>query len=137
MIFQKLEKIENVRKISRVRIKSVLTRSQKKRRKTPLAASPPATSVPPRPAARVASRRRAPVSSRCRTAAGCARHLANWANFQNIFANFWRARSRLYRNQILQENMRWKALAEIYTMHSFAPFWNRILKFYLSRILLE
>ena len=22
--------------------------------------------------------------------------------------------------------MRWKALAEIYTMHSFAPFWNRI-----------
>ena len=37
-----------------------------------------------------------------------------------------RARSRLYRSQILQENMRWKALAEIYTMHSFAPFWNRI-----------
>ena len=33
-----------------------------------------------------------------------------------------RARSRLYRNQILQENMRWKALAKIYTMHSFAPF---------------
>ena len=25
-------------------------------------------------------------------------------------------------SQILQENMRWKALAEIYTMHSFAPF---------------
>ena len=33
-----------------------------------------------------------------------------------------RARSRLYRSQILQVNMRWKALAEIYTMHSFAPF---------------
>ena len=31
------------------------------------------------------------------------------------------ARSQLYRNQILQENMRWKALADIYTMHSFAP----------------
>ena len=31
-----------------------------------------------------------------------------------------RARSRLYRSQILQENMRLKALAEIYTMHSFA-----------------
>ena len=31
-----------------------------------------------------------------------------------------RARSRLYRSQILQVNMRWKALAEIYTMHSFA-----------------
>ena len=24
--------------------------------------------------------------------------------------------------------MRWKALAEIYTKHSFAPFWNRIPK---------
>ena len=35
-----------------------------------------------------------------------------------------RARSRLYRSQILQVNIRWKALAEIYTMHSFAPFSN-------------
>ena len=34
----------------------------------------------------------------------------------------FRARSRLYRSQILQVNIRWKALAEIYTMHSFAPF---------------
>ena len=33
-----------------------------------------------------------------------------------------RARFRLYRSQILQVNTRWKALAEIYTMHSFAPF---------------
>ena len=31
------------------------------------------------------------------------------------------ARFPLYRSQILQENTRWKALAEIYTMHSFAP----------------
>ena len=31
-----------------------------------------------------------------------------------------RARSRLYRSKLLQENMRLKALAEIYTMHSFA-----------------
>ena len=38
------------------------------------------------------------------------------------------ARSRLYRRRFLQVNTRWKALAEIYTMHSFAPFWNRILK---------
>ena len=30
------------------------------------------------------------------------------------------ARSRLYRSQILQVNMRLKALVEIYTMHSFA-----------------
>ena len=32
----------------------------------------------------------------------------------------YRARSRLYRNEILQVNMRLTALAEIYTMHSFA-----------------
>ena len=38
------------------------------------------------------------------------------------------ARSRLYRRRFLQVNKRWKALAEIYTMHSFAPFWNRIPK---------
>ena len=39
-------------------------------------------------------------------------------------AKLWRARSRLYRSQILQVNNRLKALAEIYTMHSFAPFSN-------------
>ena len=33
-----------------------------------------------------------------------------------------RARSRLYQSQILQVNMRWEALAEIYKMHSFARF---------------
>ena len=40
------------------------------------------------------------------------------------FGKLWRARSRLYRSEILQVNIRWKALAEIYTMHSFAPFFN-------------
>ena len=43
-----------------------------------------------------------------------------------------RARSRLYRSQILQVNTRCatlrKALAEIYTLHSFAPFWNPLAK---------
>ena len=34
------------------------------------------------------------------------------------------ARSRLYRRRFLQVNTRWKALAEIYTMDSFAPFSN-------------
>ena len=34
------------------------------------------------------------------------------------------ARYRLYRSQHLLQNMRWKALAEIYTMHSFAPVSN-------------
>ena len=48
-------------------------------------------------------------------------------NFEVPFSRFperFRARSRLYRSQILQVNPRWKALVEIYTMHSFAPFWN-------------
>ena len=39
----------------------------------------------------------------------------------------YRARSLLYRRQILQENMRLKALAEISTMHSFAQLCNLIL----------
>ena len=34
------------------------------------------------------------------------------------------ARSRLYRRRFLQVNTRWKALAEIYTMHPFAPFFG-------------
>ena len=38
----------------------------------------------------------------------------------------WKARSRLYRRRFLQVNTRWKA--EIYTMHSFAPFWNPLAK---------
>ena len=43
--------------------------------------------------------------------------LAKLANFaegiQNV-ANFWRARSRLYQNEILQENMRFAAFFKIY-----------------------
>ena len=58
------------------------------------------------------------------------------------------ARYRLYRSQILQQNMRWKALAEIYTMHSFAPvsnlkifvkicnFFGQNFKFQIARFLL-
>ena len=41
-----------------------------------------------------------------------------------ILTKLDRARSRLYRSQILQVNMRLKALAEIYTMHSFAQLCN-------------
>ena len=54
-------------------------------------------------------------------------------NFEVPFSRFpelFRARSRLYRSQILQVNTRWKALVEIYTMHSFAPFSN--LKFFVK-----
>ena len=34
----------------------------------------------------------------------------------------YKARCRLYRSHNLQVNTRWKAVAEIYTTHSFAPF---------------
>ena len=36
------------------------------------------------------------------------------ANFENNFANFWRARSRLYQNEILQEKMRSTAVFKLY-----------------------
>ena len=45
------------------------------------------------------------------------------------------ARYRLYRSQILQqnnENMRWKALAEIYKMHSFAPLHRSLIKIFVK-----
>ena len=35
-------------------------------------------------------------------------------NFLQNFANFWRARSRLYQNEILQENMRFTAFFKLY-----------------------
>ena len=38
----------------------------------------------------------------------------NALNFSKIFANFWRARSRLYQNEILQENMRSTAFFKLY-----------------------
>ena len=47
-----------------------------------------------------------------------------WGICTRRAGKLYRARSRLYRSQSLQPNIRWKALAEIYTMHSFAPFWN-------------
>ena len=49
-----------------------------------------------------------------------------WGICTRRAGKLYKARSRLYRSQILQVNTRWKALAEIYTMHSFAPLWNRI-----------
>ena len=36
-----------------------------------------------------------------------------------MMSKIWRARSRLYRRQVLQENIRWKALDEIYKIHMF------------------
>ena len=56
------------------------------------------------------------------------RHAARIRSEVNIELNFppklRGARSRLYRRRFLQVTTRWKALAEIYTMHSFAPFSN-------------
>ena len=51
--------------------------------------------------------------------------LCNADNPSSFFPRGWilyMVRSRLYRSQILQVNMRWRALAEIYKMHSFASF---------------
>ena len=47
-----------------------------------------------------------------------------WAICTRRAGNLYNARSRLYRSQLLQVNMRWKALAEIYIMHSFAQLCN-------------
>ena len=38
----------------------------------------------------------------------------NLQNFFENFANFWRARSRLYQNEILQQNMRLTAFFKLY-----------------------
>ena len=44
----------------------------------------------------------------------------------------FRARSRLYRSQILQVNIRWKALVEIFTIHFFAPWSYLVLSFKIA-----
>ena len=53
---------------------------------------------------------------------------STWAICPRRAGKLYKARSRLYRSQSLQVNnsTRWKALAEIYTIHFFAPFWNRM-----------
>ena len=48
----------------------------------------------------------------------------NGQTLQGSFSAAAAAVDRLYRSQILRVNTRRKALAEIYTMHSFAPFSN-------------
>ena len=55
---------------------------------------------------------------------GGGRECDTWGICTRRAGKLYRARSRLYRSQILQVNTRWKALAEIYTMHSFAPLSN-------------
>ena len=61
---------------------------------------------------------------------GSARSRGRWLDVQHRHTarsgKLYRARSRLYRSQSLQADMRWKALAEIYTMHSFAQLKNLI-----------
>merc|ERR1719460_3366131 len=48
-----------------------------------------------------------------RFAGSCAVGIGTMAFFEN-FANFWRARFRLYQNEILQENMRSTAFFKLY-----------------------
>ena len=49
-------------------------------------------------------------------------HFSKNAFFENAFfenfANFWRARSRLYQNEILQENVRLTAFFKLYKMRT-------------------
>ena len=54
---------------------------------------------------------------------------STWGICTRRAGKLYKARSRLSRSQILQVNTRWKALAEIYTMHSFAPFSDLIFLF--------
>ena len=64
---------------------------------------------------------------RCRTRLlAWASHFEPSTGRLNIRSDLRRARSRLYRSEVLQENMRLKALTEIYTMHSFAQLGNLI-----------
>ena len=82
------------------------------------------------PAARVAlpGRSRRGVSDPVKGPGAAERVEHRIRNEVNIELNFHPklrgAHSRLYRRRFLQVNTRWKALAEIYTMHSFAPFSN-------------
>ena len=65
-------------------------------------------------------RTKAPIWTRCNRTSWI---LSTSGNCTRRAGKLERVRSRLYRSQNLQQNMHWKALAEIYTMHSFAPFW--------------
>ena len=51
--------------------------------------------------------------------------ICNNNNSTRRAGKLYKARSRLYRSQILQVDTHVKALAGIYTMHSFAPFFNQ------------
>ena len=49
---------------------------------------------------------------------GCTYVFSNClSNFWLVFSKLWEARSRLYRNESLQVNSRWKALDEIYKIY--------------------
>ena len=83
-----------------------------------------ATSAQPRsssaPCSRPSSSRCAGARSRSRTAAAVPPENVFFENafFENAFfenfANFWRARSRLYQNEFLQENMRSTSFFKLY-----------------------
>ena len=54
--------------------------------------------------------------------------LAKLTDFMQNFANFWRARSRLYQNEILQENTRLTAFFKLYKICILLHLWNPIEK---------
>ena len=57
-----------------------------------------------------------------------AKAVETWGICTRRAGKLYKARSRLYRRRFLQVNTRWKALAEIYTMHSFAPLLESIIE---------
>ena len=65
-------------------------------------------------------------------------HFSKNAFFEN-FANFWRARSRLYQNEILQEHMRLTAFFKLYKIYIYASLGeknrieNEIMKMYTNK----
>ena len=64
--------------------------------------------------------------------------LANLQFFLQFFANFWRVRSRLYQNEILQENNSKYAFDSIFQdlqdLHPFAPLQSQIAAVHFSSV---
>ena len=79
------------------------------------------------PAGRMAHhalRHRPPLPGELRRGVRDARSEVPFFLLAGTISKFYRDRSWLYQSEILQENMRLKALAEIYIMHSFAKLCN-------------
>ena len=91
----------------------------------PSGRSTPSTSAPRAPRTRRARSSRSTPWARSKISVG---RLANLAFFLQNVAHFWRARSRLYQNEILQENMRLTTFVKLYKICILLHLWNPIEK---------